>query len=109
MTRQHIKSFVVKQSPIRDNDRFYSSDRFYVGTRVNGKQYYLRNDGTVCPRMQRSAIEPYGTYFLTQQEAQDCLDRYNARQEVSTISSDTQQDDNVQSTTSMVGETERSN
>ena len=79
-THQRITTLTVRPSPIRDDSRFYSSDKFYVGTSVDGKEYYLRNDGTLCPRMQRSAIEPYGTYFLTQQDAQDCLDRYNAAQ-----------------------------
>lgn len=65
---------------VQNNNRLYSSDKFYVRTRVGGKNYYLRNDGVLCSRMQRSVTEPYGTYFLTQQEAQDCLDRYNAAQ-----------------------------
>lgn len=40
---------------------------------------YLRNDGKAMYGMQESVLDLNGgTYFLTQQEAQDCLDRYNA-------------------------------
>lgn len=42
---------------------------------------YLRNDGKIFALMQESPTDLNGgTYFLTEQEAQDCLDRYNATQ-----------------------------
>ena len=55
---------------------------FVGGQSSNGGQYtYLRNDGKKFSSMQRNATDLYGgTYFLTQQDAQDCLDRYNAAQ-----------------------------
>jgi len=42
---------------------------------------YLRNDGKVFNGMQQEVTDLNGgTYFLTQQDAQNCLDRYNATQ-----------------------------
>ena len=106
MTEEKITTFKVRPSPIRDNSKFYSSDKFYVGTNIVGKGYYLRNDGKVCTQMQKSAIDPHGTYFLTQQEAQDCLDRYNAlhTNKEKSIPSYTQQRNNLQPATPMATE-----
>lgn len=57
--------------------------RYYVGGQSNdgGHYDYLRNDGKKFGSMQNNHSDPAGgTYFLTEQDAQDCLDRYNAAQ-----------------------------
>jgi len=54
---------------------------YYVGGQASdgGHYKYLRNDGKPFTSMQRNTLDAGGgTYFLTQQDAQDCLDRYNA-------------------------------
>ncbi len=80
MTQQ----FAVKQQSYFEDkltgEELHGSKMFYVGRPNNGTGEYLRNDGKVFNRMQQTVLEPYGTYFLTQQEAQDCLDRYNQQQ-----------------------------
>lgn len=54
---------------------------YIVDNGDNDKITYMRNDGKLFEIMQESSIDLNGgTYFLTQQDAQDCLDRYNAAQ-----------------------------
>lgn len=59
----------------------YGSKKFYISGYIgdNANAHYMRNDGKLFESMQTSPIDLNGgTYFLTQQEAQECLDRYNA-------------------------------
>lgn len=74
-TSDDVVNYVDKQtfSLLKDN---WCYGRFYAAV---GRSQYLRNDGKVFTKMQESVLDTNGgTYFLTQQEAQDCLDRYNA-------------------------------
>lgn len=74
-TTNDVVNYVDKQtfSLLKDN---WCYGRFYAAV---GRSKYLRNDGKVFTKMQESVLDTNGgTYFLTQQEAQDCLDRYNA-------------------------------
>jgi hypothetical protein len=70
-----VVNYVSEQtfSLLKDN---WCYGRFYAAV---GRSKYLRNDGKVFTKMQESVLDLNGgTYFLTQQDAQDCLDRYNA-------------------------------
>jgi len=52
---------------------------WYVTNGVQEDIKYLRNDGKLFPLMQTTILDLNGgTYFPTQQDAQDALDRYNA-------------------------------
>jgi len=52
---------------------------FYIVAGIDGTHTYMRNDGKLFDKMQESVLDLNGgTYFLTQQDAQDCLDKYNA-------------------------------
>ena len=76
-TTKDVVNYVGKQtfSLLKDN-RCYGG--YYAAI---GRSQYLRNDGVVFTKMQETVLDLNGgTYFLTQQDAQDCLDRYNAAQ-----------------------------
>lgn len=63
--------------------------KYYICKDKTGHRY-LRNDGVFKVGMQRSPIDlDGGTYFLTQQDAQDCLDRYNATKDDSNTDTQT--------------------
>ena len=77
-TTNDVVNYVSKQtfSLLKDN---WCYGRYYAAV---GRTRYLRNDGKVFTKMQETLLDLNGgTYFLTQQEAQDCLDRYNAAQD----------------------------
>ena len=81
-TTNDVVNYVDKQtfSLLKDN---WCYGRFYAAV---GRSHYLRNDGKVFTKMQESVLDLNGgTYFFTHQEAQDCLDRYNATKDDSRL------------------------
>jgi len=55
------------------------SGKFYVASSVDNKEMYLHTDGGVRDSTYCAAVGEYLGYFVTKEEAQEALDKYNKR------------------------------